>query len=185
MVKTDNSNLQAKLDLRRHFLRKYHVDDRARVMDCCQGDGLIWKCLRSEFPVASYWGLDIKPRKGRLKMASERVLAQPGWTQNVIDIDTYGSPWRHWEALLPNVTQPVTVFLTIGQWQMVTDAKILEVIGLGTVPVPRAIAVKLHDMALSYFLSRARIVEVIEAFVAQHRHARYLGLRLEPAADQA
>lgn len=54
--KTDNSNLGAKLDLRRYFLRKYHGEEPAHVLDCCQGDGVIWARLRQEFPLASYWG---------------------------------------------------------------------------------------------------------------------------------
>ncbi len=33
--KTDNSFGRAKLDLRRHFLSKYHLDGKARVLDCC------------------------------------------------------------------------------------------------------------------------------------------------------
>jgi len=56
ITKTDNGHLIAKLDLRRHFLRKYHAGDPANLLDCCQGSGVIWSHLRREFPVASYWG---------------------------------------------------------------------------------------------------------------------------------
>lgn len=106
MKKTDNTNLPAKLDLRRRFLRKYHAEDPANVLDCCQGDGVIWKTLRREFTIAGYWGVDTKRKPGRLRLDSSRILAQAGWLQNVVDIDTYGSPWRHWLAMLPNVKRP-------------------------------------------------------------------------------
>jgi len=180
--KTDNHNPKAKLDLRRYFLRKYHADEQPRVLDCCQGGGLLWSQLRKEFPVASYWGLDLKPKKGRLKLDSVRVLAQPGWNQNVIDVDAYGSPWKHWLSLLPNVTLPATVFLTIGQWQMGTASEISHGLGLGEIRIPPGIAVKLHGISVSYLLTTGcasdRIIsEAVEA--VSDGSARYLGVRLE------
>lgn len=181
--KTDNADPRAKLELRRYFLRKYHADSPPVVLDCCQGGGLLWKRLREEFPVASYWGVDLKPKKGRLKLDSVRILGQPGWPQNVVDVDTWGSPWKHWEALLPNLSQPITVFLTIGQWQMGTDSKILEALGIGGLKIPPGIAIRLHGIALSYCLTKSYghaliMVEAVEALSAGS--ARYIGVRLEP-----
>lgn len=182
-AKTDNHDPRAKLELRRFFLRKYHADHPPDVLDCCQGGGVLWKKLREEFPVRSYWGVDVKPKKGRLKLDSVRILAQPGWPQNVVDVDTYGSPWKHWEAMLPNVQRPLTVFLTIGQWQMGTDSKIFTAIGLQGVNVPPGIAVKLHGIAVNYCLTRGYeyckiMVEAVEA--VSDGNARYIGVRLEP-----
>lgn len=105
-IKTDNKDPAAKLELRRHFLRTYHARGPVHVLDCCQATGFLWRTLRAEFAVTSYWGLDLKPKKGRLQLDSVRVLQQRGWNQNVVDVDTYGSPWKHWAALLPNITQP-------------------------------------------------------------------------------
>ncbi len=182
--KTDNADPAAKLELRRHFLRKYHADRPPDVLDCCQGDGFLWRQLRQEFPVSTYWGVDIKARKGRLKLDSVRILSQPGWPQNVIDVDTYGSPWKHFEALIPRISRPTTVFLTIDQWQMGTDGAILRALGLGGLTVPPGIAVKLHDLALSYLLTRGCdsniiIIDAVEA--VSIGTARYIGLRIEPA----
>jgi hypothetical protein len=184
--KTDNSNLAVKLTLRRHFLRKYHGDDPPNVLDCCQGDGVLWGKLREEFALAGYWGVDLKPKRGRLKIDSARILAQPGWTQNVIDLDTYGSPWKHWAALTPHVTRPTTVFLTVGLVQMGGGGMMSNqgraAIGLGKLHVPTSILGKLHEFSLSYLLtsgcvSPTIIVEVVEA--TSLGNARYLGVRLE------
>lgn len=177
--KCDNHDPTAKLELRRYFLRKYHADP-PDVLDCCQGEGVLWSQLRREFAVASYWGLDLKPKKGRLKLNSARILQQGGWPQNVIDIDTYGSPWKHWDAMVFNVVRPLTVFLTIGQWQAGTDRKILEALGLGELKVPPGIACKLHQLGLRYLLCRdgIRIIEAVEA--KSNGSARYVGVRLEP-----
>ena len=181
--KTDNADPRAKLELRRYFLRRHHAAGPINVLDCCQGGGVLWKRLREEVSVASYWGVDLKPKKGRLRLDSVRILSQPGWPQNVIDVDTYGSPWKHWEALLPNLSQPTTVFLTIGQWQMGTDSKILEALGLGGLRIPPGIAIRLHGIAVSYCLSRSYacsiiMVEAVEA--VSSGNARYIGVRLEP-----
>lgn len=184
----DNSNLPAKLALRRYFLQRYHSDGSAQVLDCCQGDGVIWRTLREEFPVRSYWGVDTKVKKGRISVDSARILGQPGWPQTVIDVDTYGSPWKHWVAILANLARPITVFLTIGQWQMGVDRLLLESLGLSGLRVPPGIAIKLQKIAVSALLTRGCdsyiIIEAVE--VVSTGTARYIGLRIEPKdADNA
>ena len=125
--------------------------------------------------------MDVKKKKGRLKVDSARVLSLSGWEADVIDIDTYGSPWKHWEAMLPNITQDTTVFLTIGQAQMGTDSVIYEALGIGSLNIPPGIGRPLQDIALSSLLTMGYdsgiiIDEVVEAPSGQH--ARYLGVRL-------
>jgi hypothetical protein len=190
-TKTDNANLPAKLALRRHFLQKYHADQPPDVLDCCQGEAVIWDHLRREFEPATYWGVDLKPKKGRLKIDSVRILQQPGWPQNVVDIDTYGSPWKHWEALLPNLSRPTTVFLTVAQMLMVGgfqgkgSPEAARAIGLGplTQKCPNVLLAKVTRLAVSYCLTRTCdygiiLVEAVEAISAGN--ARYIGVRLEP-----
>lgn len=137
--------------------------------------------------MASYWGIDIKPKKGRIKIDSVRVLQQAGWPQNIVDVDTYGSPWKHWLALLPNVQKSTTVYLTIGQNKMVggfqgkAPREVVESIGLPR-KTPPSIAAKLWglgaDYLLAYALEYCKIVECVEA--VSNGNARYLGIRLEP-----
>lgn len=187
-VKTDNHNPKAKLDLRRYFLKKYHANDPPRVLDCCQGGGLLWDQLRREFSVASYWGLDVKPKKGRLKLESSRVLAQPGWSQNVIDVDAYGAPWKHWEGILENSSGPITVFLTIGSimFKGSVDKHSFKAMGLERLAekLPKSFSHKLSEIAVSYSLARSFVFGKIttEAVEATNKgNARYVGIRLEPA----
>ena len=192
--KTDNHNPAAKLELRRYFLRKYHADGSAQVLDCCQGGGLLWNRLRDEFATMSYWGLDVKPKKGRLKLDSARILAQPGWPQDVVDVDTYGSPWKHWAAMLPNVARPMTVFLTIGRGgpnRIRLGRAELDAMGL-TLPTVRkmsgAITHNLAEIAVSYCLAMSCdygiiLMEAVEA--VSGGNARYIGVRLEPKTAAA
>jgi hypothetical protein len=189
-TKTDNHNPAAKLELRRYFLRKYHAGRKPNVLDCCQGSGLLWTALRREFELAGYWGLDLKPKPGRLKLDSVRVLAQPGWPQDVVDVDAYGSPWKHWAAMLPNVARPLTVFLTLGQLKTGTvggvDGLCLKAAGLKfrKLKLPQAFHVKLADIFVGYILAEAQRhrVEIVEAVEAlSDGNARYFGVRLEPA----
>lgn len=167
--KTDNSNLPAKLELRRYFLRKYHGIEATEVLDCCQGSGFIWSRLRCEFNVRSYWGLDVKPKKGRLKIDSSRVLEQPGWPQNVIDIDTYGSPWKHWFALIRTIAHPTTVFLTVGQVATGTVGRLskeaITAMGLGPLRelLPAAFHVKLADFSMRCCLGARKEIAIVEA----------------------
>lgn len=190
-VKTDNHNPKAKLDLRRYFLRRYHADTPPRVLDCCQGSGLLWKSLRDEFEVESYWGLDLKPKKGRLKLASERVLAQKGWNQNVVDIDTYGFPWRHWAAMLPAVHQPTTVFLTIGQVHIAgspLQETARKILGIGSLKIPNAIGANLNKLATNYLLTLPQLFGIIIAEAVEavsDGNARYIGVHLVPAQNSA
>lgn len=132
----------------------------------------------------------MKKKKGRLKIDSRRILEQPGWTDNVIDIDTYGSPWNHWDGVLRHAPGPTTVFLTIGQVATGTVGSLsnaaLEALGLGPLAkqLPKAFHVKLSDASVRYSLARAhdagkRIVEAVES--VSHGNARYIGVRLESA----
>ena len=190
LAKTDNKFFAPKLLVRRHFLAKYHPPGTAmRVLDCCQGDGQLWGFLRREFAVAEYLGLDVKPKKGRVKLASERYLALSGWPQTVIDVDTYGSPWKHWHAMLPNIVRPVTVFLTLGLVTPGGGSNLGAVTGSvmnfdNLASLPPSLAAKLAPHTVAYHLFAAtraglRIVEAKEA-VGGFSNARYLGLRIEP-----
>lgn len=190
--KTDNHNAPAKLTLRRHFLAKYHADGQGMVLDCCQGGGVMWSALREEFEIKSYWGVDLKSKKGRLKIDSARILEQAGWPQNIIDVDVYGSPWKHWQAILANLYQPLTVFLTRGSHSLQTlDKYEKESLGLAlSREIPGAFYPKLclMDMAIRYCVARtcgAIITEVVEA--VSDGNARYIGVRLEkrPAGVEA
>lgn len=184
--KTDNHNPKVKLDLRRFFLRKYH-DAPPIVFDCCQGSAVMWTQLQKEFAVSRYWGVDLKPKKGRLKIDSVKVLEQPGWDFDVIDVDTYGEPWKHWLALLPNLAKPATVFLTIATIRMGGGGnisrearKLLGIDGLSS--LPQSFCGKLStlagDLALACGSKSATIVEAVEA--VSTGNARYIGVRLEP-----
>lgn len=188
-TKTDNHDPTAKLELRRYFLRKYHgAGDPPNVLDCCQGSGLIWNTLRKEFDLAGYWGLDVKPKPGRLKLDSVRVLQQAGWPQNVVDIDTYGSPWKHWLGMQLAITKPITVFLTIGKVILAAGGRSLskqEMIALGMTfkNLPSGFGPKLGGIATSYLLPACcdygkMIIEAVEA--VSDGNARYIGVRVEP-----
>jgi hypothetical protein len=187
--KTDNHNPEAKLKLRRYFLEKYHADGNATVFDCCQGGGVMWDAIRRTHPVASYWGVDVKPKKGRLKIDSVRVLQQ-GVKQNVIDIDTYGSPWKHWMAILPKVKIPVTVFLTIGN-QNTTAMSPNGHGGSEFVVFPPSTPQSLAgavmrwrdvDYGLAKAFKYATITEAVES--VSTGNARYIGVRLEPKENR-
>jgi len=188
-IKTDNSHLAHKLLIRRHFLQKYHGSTIPVVFDCCQGEGVIWKTLRRKFQV-QYWGVDLKSKPGRPRVDSVRILKLPGFHADIIDIDTYGSPWKHWFAFLPQIRKSVTIFMTIGHVSIFGGHPNYEMLGAAGVnfrhlQLPPAIGSKLRDLCVSYCLTRTYVYDIIIVEAAECRapgNARYLGLRLEKRA---
>jgi len=184
MAKTDNHNPKVKLDLRRHMLNRFHAELPPHVFDCCQGSSVMWSQLREEYNLASYWGVDLKPKKGRMKIDSNRILCQAGWNFDVIDVDTYGSPWKHYSSVVANATKPCTVLLTIGSTMHKgsTDKQCLKILGLDTLKIPESFCRKLDELAFSTMLSYAdnygTIVYLVEA--VSTGNARYVGLHFVP-----
>jgi hypothetical protein len=132
--------------------------------------------------------VDLKPKKGRLKIDSARILEQPGWEADVVDLDAYGSPWTHWRHLVRNFRgEAVTVFLTIGMVKVGGGNfpnALLELCGckFSRRRIPNGLGTRLYDMAVGFALSDALAnglepVEVKEAF--PHSKARYVGIRLQ------
>lgn len=189
--KTDNAFLASKLELRRHFLTRHHAGGGVRVLDCCQGDGTIWNILKREFDLESYWGVDVKPRPGRLRIDSLRLLAAGPPKENVIDVDTYGSPWKHYAQILLHINKPTTVFLTFGLVKICGGGGepvlcyALGLTGKMTDLMPGALMNKLCDYAVDSMLFNAYnvdVVEVAESF--PQRNARYIGVHLKPKAGE-
>jgi hypothetical protein len=201
MKKTDNHNLKAKLDLRRHFLSLAKFERPISVCDCYSGQEVIWGTLAKEFSVGDYLALDVKEKKGRLKLDSLRYLQNQEWRHDVVDLDAYGSPWRHLFEVIKRLASPVElggrllgrsrletgpdrclVFLTIGEtiWkQQQSDA--LEYCGI-PVDVPPAIKGQLGDFILENCLAAPltaglQIVRAAEAF-NPGGNARYIGMQI-------
>ncbi len=186
--KTDNHNFAAKLALRRRFIERYHGGEFFSVFDACRGSGRLWKTLGRSYGF-EYWGVDTKKERGQITADSVRLLEIPGLSANVIDVDTYGSPWKHWLALLPNVSKPTTVFLTDGLVKIMGGGVGHEVVrGLGlifpTLKPSNALVAKFSRLNFKYMISLAskhglQVREIVEA-LNPGGNARYFGVRLEP-----
>ncbi len=186
-AKTDNHNPEVKLALRRHFLQMFHVEQPPMVLDCFQGSGLLWGQLRTEFRLAGYWGVDVKPKAGRLKIDSARILEQRGWKADVVDLDAYGSPWKHWCHLVRTFGgEALTVFVTIGMVRIGVgnyDRAVMQMAGckFHALKIPNSLGVKLGERAIDFAVGEAQAngltaTEIVEAF--PQRNARYLGIRM-------
>jgi hypothetical protein len=182
-TKTDNSNLWAKIALRRWFLKKYHRQGVPTVFDCCSGSGKIWNVLRKDF-VCRYMATDLSPRRaGAIKVESSRIFDIPGWTFDVIDIDTYGEPWRHYEKICNTAANSLTVFLTVGSVTAFgghCSKYIYKALGLPD-DTPSTLAVQvgreMMDRLIWFPLGRLQLAECRE--IPTDGNVRYIGLRLE------
>lgn len=179
-AKTDNHNLAAKLALRRHFLEKYKNPNGFSVVDCFSGGEAIWSRLRREFSVREYLALDVKEKRGRLKLDSLRYL-QGEWDHDVIDLDAYGSPWRHWNEVLVRKRSCI-VFLTVGSTMFRAQQK-EAVAQLGiTFDIPPGLQMHLEELVLERQLTRYADFGLAceHAMEAENPggSARYFGMKL-------
>jgi hypothetical protein len=165
-------------------------------VDCCQGEGLVWQEVRKREPVASYWGMDIKFIQGRVHGDSVKFLSRSNWKEDVIDIDTYGEPWDHWFALLPNVKNPLTVFLTYGLVKIAPMSKVMcHEVGLPFGVIPRGPASQVSRAMASRLILYTprryglRVIYAACCSVGDRRglmvgesgtNVSYYGIRLEP-----
>jgi hypothetical protein len=113
MIKTNNSNLALKLDLRRTVLKASGLK-RLRVLDLFAGGGEIWAALRQEFKVESYLPCELKANGAGAEPDSPPLFLEAIGSQalNVIDIDTATEPWEIWAAVARRIQQPAAVFLS-------------------------------------------------------------------------
>lgn len=188
-IETDNAALEVKLELRRRFLREWKAP--IRVLDCCEGAGVIWARLRDEFPVQSHWGVDMEPRKGAVRVESARLLEVPGLDVTVVDIDTYGLPWCHYLTLVQyQAPRDMLVFLTVGSVMMFGMTPLaqeeLRCLGLDRLSssLSKHLAGRLREFAIPYVVYRAERhgwrVEDAE-IVRGGPRVQYLAVRLQSA----
>lgn len=181
--KTDNHNLGLKLAVRRRFLDLFHHGEPLRVFDACMGSGAIWGTLRREYPVKSYWGVDVKGKSGRMKVNSERVLSAGAIDANVIDIDTYGWPYDHYRPLLEHLREPATVFLTIGIVGLRAMPKTLlaDMTGFKSM-LPIGLCSRMTEPGLQFMFNRPHDfgMDVALCEKAHAGNAHYVGLRIIP-----
>lgn len=188
MAKTDNSHEESKLELRRYALRNWHPTP-PRVLDCFAGESNIWNKLRQEFEVSSYCPLDVKRRKGRLQIDSLRFLQAGPPEADIIDLDAYGLPWDHWNALLVNPPLPCTVFLTMGVIMTLGGCAYPHNIAamLPASPnMPRSLMAKLLHHTHRFELAKAVQLGILETVVEAlpYRKARYMAVRLTQGNDK-
>jgi len=187
--KIDNHNPTAKLTLRRHFLRRYHLQNPPDILDCFAGYSRLWTQLRKEFATKHYTGIELRRIPGRLKMDSLQYLQRQDWTHDIIDLDAYGSPWKHLVAALPNIKQCCTIFLTASMVGLGThDATLIKFAG-----IPFSVPSSLHRSIAQYVIRAGLCIpqrygfQIVEAMEAPNPGGtcRYFGLRLAFPADTA
>lgn len=180
--KTDNHNLAAKLDLRRALLPK---NEPLRVLDCFAGSEAIWKQLRTEFAVEDYLALDVKQRKGRLKLDSARFVAEQTGDFNIIDLDAYGAPWDHFVSVL-KWHRPLIVFLTVGAVGMKAQSKT----ALALAGIPPLTPIGMHSQLHDYITESCLTAPLYHGFTIGRTlealnpggSARYFGMQITPVA---
>ncbi len=114
--KKQKSDVDIKVQLRKTLLKDFSKNYAINVLDCCAGHQLVWKALRKDFEVESYLPLDIQNIQGVTRADSVRWIRDVGLgAANVVDVDTFGEPWVHYDAILSAEwgQKDILVFLTL------------------------------------------------------------------------
>lgn len=181
MTKTDNQNLQVKVDLRLEYLNRY---GGTSCIDCCQGSGAIWKQIRPLFPDVRYFGIDQKRKSGRHSCDSSRILALKDQTWDVVDIDTYGCPFSHYLNLCKSMTVDTTVFLTYGHGLgagPATSSAVRNIIGIPK-KTPQSLAYMAQSKYINIVLYSCICYDIIPSditHIKQSDTVDYYALRLQ------
>ena len=186
--KLDNTALKAKVALRAHFLERFHRENPPAVFDCCQGEGLIWNELRERFTLGEYFGVDMKKSRGRLAINSVKLLQDS--SADVVDVDVYGSPWKHYFSFVSSTPRPCSLFLTFGHGggNGYVDHAYRTLLGLGEVLIPDAVLGAFGYGNLGIRLGLESAYEkgwaITYGMKANTKGPNtYLGLRFEPLND--
>ena len=119
----DNSNLSAKVALRKHFLRE--VSRPANVLECFAGAKreLYHACYESD----NTTGLDIKASDKTIKIDNKKFIASADLSQyNFFDLDAYGSPYELLLNIFHRRSKMVgefVVVITDGMWRNLNYGK--------------------------------------------------------------
>lgn len=99
LTKTDNINIDKKVDLRRQATK--HLDE-LNVLDLFAGENIMW----SHFNCKKYFGVEKNKGKGKnLNADNNRIIPNLDLSKfNVIDLDSYGMPFEQLDLIFENPT---------------------------------------------------------------------------------
>lgn len=189
--RTDNRDLRLKLAIRRWTIAAAGLGPDLRVLDLCAGEGHIWQVLRKEYRLSSYTPCDRNPRMpGTIKGDAERLVESFDLSLfDVIDVDTWGSPWEIWLRLSGRVRQRTAILLTHGTRGVAGSGPAMSLIELDALGIPRSWPipkkVALNRIAAGALLAKGvRALNVLRIAKAETQqggsHMCHYGLAVEP-----
>lgn len=103
--KTDNSNLDAKVQLR---IKSFELlkKDTVNILDAFGGDGIVWKAVKDQLPKGQHLQLNVlridKQQKKGIYLKGDNMKYLKAFDLSgfdIIDLDAYGSPFNQLEVL--------------------------------------------------------------------------------------
>lgn len=106
----DNSNLDAKVAIRKHFLS---LVEKPVVLECFGGEERkIYNMCYTDFDTTS---LELKKTKGTMSIDNKKFIASADLTKyNYFDLDAYGSPYELMINIIKRKTGKYALILTDG-----------------------------------------------------------------------
>jgi len=114
--KVDNAFLCTKVNLRRNVIKKHFNKSSFNILNCCAAKNKVWRSL-DEFYNTSIIHLDLNPQfDGVIKCDANDYVQNNDLSKfDIIDIDTYGSPWDIFFNSIKSCTGTTVFFLTWGR----------------------------------------------------------------------
>lgn len=173
----DNSHKEVKLEMRRES-----VKDGDTILDCCHGEGFLWGEIGQGKDI-SVIGIEHEKGRGRGAIHGEAEKVIPGLDLSryqMIDVDTYGSPYQIIKCIFKNKTlAPGTViFYTFIQTHMgLVSQESLRAIGLSKEMTKKisTLFAKLGWPAFLEYLRKQGIKKVDAWYVKERTSKKHYG----------
>jgi len=136
--KTDNAFLADKV-----ALRSRHMPDSPIVLDCFAGEGTIWEMVKAENPEKKIITLSIEmiKNKGKFHLVGDNtrfLSALDLSVYNVIDLDSYGVPYKQLKIMFDRQYKGTVFFTFIMSFVGVLHHNMLYEIGFSETMLSKA-----------------------------------------------
>jgi hypothetical protein len=178
-TKTNNTNLNAKVYLRTHFLDK---QKEYKVLDCYHGTGEIWNSVKNKGYNIFVVGID-KKENATIKGDNLKVLPTIDLEQfDIIDLDAYGMPIKQLEIIFSKVKTEKIIYVTYIQTLFGSlDRILLEKIGYTKemiVKCPTLFFKNAFNKLVIYLTSKG-IKDIY--YIEQSSNKYYISFKINPA----
>jgi hypothetical protein len=112
MAKTNNSNIDLNLDLRRRVIHAAGFK-KIRLLDLYGAAGELWAAMGKDFQIETVILGEAKPSRKSPASLPLFIEAIARMRINVVEIEVPGDPWELWAAVTKRLVHQTAIFVTL------------------------------------------------------------------------